>query len=77
MANLGESKRARGVDDAEQDDDVLDVERKGDPEVGWPAVWDDRNDDAINSHLDASDFRVVKKSKRGIVGRGGKRRFIV
>jgi hypothetical protein len=33
------------------------MERKGDPRVGYPAEWDDKRDDAINTSMQLSDFQ--------------------
>lgn len=32
------------------------MERKGDARVGWPAEWDDKRDDAIETGCSSEDF---------------------
>ena len=34
------------------------MERKGDPAIGFPAVWDDRRDAVINTGLTLADLRL-------------------
>lgn len=38
--------------------DGMNMERKGDPRIGWPLVWDDKRDDSINTGLRLDALKI-------------------
>ena len=50
---FGEEKRER-----KQAWDGKDMERKGDPKLGWPQEWDDSWDSVINTNLSIQNIQV-------------------
>jgi len=54
--DAGEEKRSRRIDPREWDG--VDMERQGDPKIGWPAKWDDARDEVIQTGMRYEDLFV-------------------